>query len=295
MQFFVRSPGGTDRGLFLYNKQTGGVHTPLNQPLNFPALYLFFKHPFNSENPNKRFMMMKRFIFLLSFCASLSFVHAQVQHSGWLASFNSFGLNDKFSIHFDGQFRSSDRLEHLQTVLLRPGLNYHLTKKLVLSAGYAYIPGRRTIDNVEGYLAEHRIWEQATYSYKISKVSVGHRLRFEQRNLPVGIVRDNDLETEDYTHAYRLRYFIRNILPLTKGEAFTQGPFFALQNEVFLNTGDKSNVNGKTFDQNRLYLAFGYRLPGKIDLEAGYMNQYSNTRTSFTNNHIAQLAVYKRL
>ncbi|MEI6946999.1 DUF2490 domain-containing protein [Paraflavisolibacter sp. H34] len=240
-------------------------------------------------------MMWKRFVLAFLFCVALTYGHAQVQHSGWLANFSTFKLSDKFSLHFDGQFRSSDRLEHLQTVLLRTGLNYHLTKKISLTAGYAYIPGRRTIQNESGYLAEHRIWQQAIYAYKIKTVSVQHRFRFEERYLPIATLHNNDLETDGYNHAYRFRYFLRNILPLVKGQTFTQGPFFALQNEVFLNTGDKSAVNGKTFDQNRLYLAFGYRLPGKIDLEAGYMNQYSNTRNYFTNNHIAQLAVYKRL
>jgi hypothetical protein len=103
------------------------------------------------------------------------------------------------------------------------------------------------------------------------------------------------LETDGYDNAYRFRYFIRNIIPLATRGAFSTGPFFALQNELFLNTGDKSAVNGKAFDQNRLYGAVGYRLKGKLDLEAGYMNQYINTRTSFVNNHIVQLAVYKRL
>jgi len=92
-----------------------------------------------------------------------------------------------------------------------------------------------------------------------------------------------------------LRYFIRGIIPFTKQPEFSRGLFLALQNEVFLNTGNKTAVNGKIFDQNRLYAAIGYRLPGKIDIEAGYMNQYTVTPASFINNHIAQIAVYKRL
>ena len=72
--------------------------------------------------------------------------------------------------------------------------------------------------------------------------------------------------------------------------------FVALQNEVFVNFGNTSTVNGKFFDQNRVYLATGFRLSPKADLEIGYMNQYVNGRGSqFTNNHILQLASYLRL
>ena len=72
--------------------------------------------------------------------------------------------------------------------------------------------------------------------------------------------------------------------------------FAALQEEVFLNFGNGDNTNGKTFDQNRIYLAIGYRVNAEFDIEAGYMNQYTSGRNdSFTNNHIAQVAGYLRL
>jgi hypothetical protein len=238
-----------------------------------------------------------RFLYLLAVCLLLQFLSfAQVQQSGWVASFNTFGLTPKWSLHFDAQLRSTDAIEKVQTLLLRPGINYHINKQWVASAGYAYIPNRRTIGNLSGMFAEHRLWQQLVYNHKISSVATAHRLRYEQRFLPQVVFDVDDLTKQSVSTAYRLRYFIRNVLPLQKG-VFTQGPFLALQNEVFLNTGSKSALNGKTFDQNRLYLAFGYRLPhSKIDLEAGYMNQYIEGRNkAFTNNHVAQIAVYKRL
>jgi len=53
-------------------------------------------------------------------------------------------------------------------------------------------------------------------------------------------------------------------------------------------------VNGKTFDQNRFYVALGYRI-SKIDMELGYMNQYTKTASGSITNNIGQFAVYKRL
>jgi hypothetical protein len=225
----------------------------------------------------------------------LNQTNAQLQFSGWLASFNTFKLNNKFSLHFDGQLRSTDKWQQVQSILLRPGLNYHLNKTWMFTAGYAYIANRRSVNSISDLLPEHRIWQQALASHKLKKVLVSHRFRFEERFISKATVHNNELKIDGHETAFRLRYFIRNIVPFTRQALFTKGLFFALQNEVFINTGDKSAVNGKTFDQNRLYAAIGYRLPGKIDMEAGYMNQYTSTRTSFINNHIAQIAVYKRL
>ena len=72
--------------------------------------------------------------------------------------------------------------------------------------------------------------------------------------------------------------------------------FGAVQNELFLNFGDKSAVNGKTFDQNRAYAAVGYRFCPEFDLEAGYLNQYVTQRNdNFVNAHVLQVAAYLRL
>lgn len=239
-----------------------------------------------------------RFLYLMIVCVLLHFSSlAQVQQSGWVASFNTFGLAPKWSLHFDAQARSSDNVKQVQTLLFRPGINYHINKAWVVTAGYAYIPNRRTIGNISELLSEHRVWQQLVYNHKINRIASAHRLRFEQRFLPQVVFDLGNLQKNGHHTAYRLRYFTRHLLPLKKGDTFTGGPFFALQDEVFINTGNKSFVNGRSFDQNRLYLAFGYRVPNsKLDLEAGYMNQYIQGRgRALTNNHIAQLAVYKRL
>ena len=240
-------------------------------------------------------MKSTRYFICFFFIVVVNSSKAQVQFSGWLASFNTFKLNNKLSIHFDGQLRSTDEWQQVQTILLRPGLNVHLNKNWVATGGYAFIGNRRTLSGISDLLPEHRIWQQALVSHKVKRVSISHRFRFEQRFIAKAILSNDELTTDGFNQAFRFRYFIRNVIPLTSRETFTKGPFFALQNEVFLNTGDKTAVNGKTFDQNRFYAAIGYRLPAKIDLESGYMNQYSNTSTSFTNNHIIQIAIYRRL
>lgn len=225
-----------------------------------------------------------------------SSLHAQSSFSGWLASFNTFKTGKKTSIHTDIQWRSTDEIKQMQTLLLRPGVNFHLRKNMVLTAGYAFISNKRTVNNVSGYAPEHRIWEQLLVNHKLKKIAVTHRFRLEQRFIAKSTVVNNELENDGSLYANRLRYFIRNVLPFTKSTAFSNGPFAALQNEVFVNIASADATNGEIVDQNRLYIAAGYRFNAAFDLEAGYMNQYVNGRgKTFTNNHIVQLAGYLRL
>lgn len=238
---------------------------------------------------------MKNTILLLIFFFFYTNTNAQTQFSGWLATFNTVKVGKKTSIHSDFQWRSGDEIKFTQTLLLRAGLNYHLTKKSTLTAGYAFIHNYRNMSGVDGYVPEHRIWEQYIFAHKLSRAYISHRFRLEQRFLSKTIIDNNELKSDGSLYANRFRYFIRNILPFNNHPVFTKGAFAALQNEVFLNFGNKANVNGKTFDQNRLYGAVGYRFSKKFDLEAGYMNQYINGRTNDVNNHIAQVATYIRL
>jgi len=239
--------------------------------------------------------IVRQCVFLFLLVIQINKAHGQAQFSGWLASFNTFKLNNKLSIHFDAQLRSTDKWQQVQTILLRPGLNVHLKKQWTITAGYAFISNRRTVSGISDLLPEHRIWQQALFSHKLKNVSISHRFRFEERFISRATLSNDELKTDGNDQAFRFRYFIRNIIPFAGSGSFSRGLFFALQNEVFLNTGNKSAVNGKTFDQNRLYAAIGYRLPGKFDIEGGYMNQYISTSSSFINNHITQIAVYKRL
>jgi hypothetical protein len=243
---------------------------------------------------------MKKILVSLLFFIATSFVfksHGQSQFTGWLASFSSFKIGKKTSIHADVQFRSSDEFKHMQTLLLRPGLNVHINKRLTLTGGYAFIQNRRTINSVSGYAPEHRIWEQLLYNHKLKNIFVSHRFRLEQRFISKSAVVNNELENEEFLHANRLRYFIRNILPLQKQQnAFAKGVFAAVQNEVFANIGNTANVNGKFFDQNRLYLAIGYRVNASCDIETGYLNQYNSGRNNtHVTNHVWQVAGYVRL
>jgi hypothetical protein len=228
--------------------------------------------------------------------ACVSLVKAQTTSNGWFASNNMFRVSKKFSIHLDVQARSTDELKHLSTFIFRPGVTWHFRKNMIATLGYGYFHNRRTLSGVSGYVPEQRIWQQLIINHTLSFVAIQHRFRLEQRFISKYQLENGDLESGGNTFANRFRYFMRSVIPFNGSKPFVKGAFAAIQNEVFLNLGDKSNVNGKLFDQNRLYIALGYRLSREFDLEAGYLNQYvSGSNNTQSRAHILQLATYLRL
>jgi hypothetical protein len=226
-------------------------------------------------------------------------VNAQTQHtfSSWNAAFFTYKLDNKFSVHFDGQVRSTDKLEGTQSFIIRAGLNYNIKNNMTTTIGYAYIGNNSTVMDIDGWVPEHRIWEQFIFNQQFTlynrPVSLQHRFRVEQRFMGQPAIDQNELVTDSYDFAQRLRYFTRSIFPLSPTTSFTNGAFVALQNEVFVNV--ENAPNGKFFDQNRAYLALGWRVSPKFDIEAGYMNQFVLGKNNNTVNNIVQLAAYVRL
>jgi hypothetical protein len=207
------------------------------------------------------------------------------QHSGWAAWFNSDRLNDRWGYVTDVQLRSGDDLKEAQNLLVRPGLTYFFDGQNNATLGYALVA---TLNNPGDNLIEHRIWQQYIHTQTWSRAAVTHRFRLEQRFV-------EQQNTGDRLFSQRLRYFFRSVVPLKGDKAsFTEGPFFAFQNELFLNVQHEDHVNGKLFDQNRLFLAGGYRLSSRYDLELGYLNQSINGRVNDTVNHIVQVGLYSR-
>lgn len=238
---------------------------------------------------------MKKILVIVFVLLLTATAKSQQQFTGWLASFNTYKLDKNLSLHFDAQMRSTDELKNIQTILLRPGLNIHFSKKVIGSFGYGFIQNRRMISTVIGEAVEHRVWQQLLINQKFGKINSSHRFRLEQRFLPVSKIANNMLEQDGNKFANRFRYFTRNIFPLSNQTTFSKGFFAGFQDELFFNIGNNAAVNGKTFDQNRLYLSIGYRLNPKMDIETGYMNQYISGRNkNFSNIHILQLAAYTR-
>jgi hypothetical protein len=274
--------------------------------------------PTCDNQPLRLFPARSLWILSLLLVAGIGHAFAQTQFAGWAGTFQNYKLTKKTGLYFDGQLRSTGQLQQVHSLLLRPGLNIYFNPAFTGTVGYAYIHQQRSAGGIMDYIPEHRIWEQLVYTHSLAHstrshshhgvpaATLTHRLRLEQRYLPRFHAEGNSLAHNGHAHAGRLRYFARSVIPLSPssdpdGKAlaaapFTTGFFAAIQNEIFVNISGSSAVNGKFFDQNRAYLAVGYRYSRQFDLEMGYMNQYiSGAGSNSTNNHILQVATYLRL
>jgi len=224
-------------------------------------------------------------VIMLSAGVSAQTVH---QNTGWFAWFNSYKLSRHWRLHFDGQLRSADNWDYVKTVLVRPGITYAFNSRNAVALGYAYIAtyNRPAANASKTRLDESRIWEQYINTTKIGRASLQNRARLEQRFI--------ERATEN-VFSQRLRYWVRTMIPFIKPKtSFNKGFFGAVQNEIFLNVQNKDKINESLFDQNRAYLAIGYRFSPKIDIDAGYMNQFVKGATTDVSNNIIQMAVYTR-
>lgn len=208
--------------------------------------------------------------------------------SGWAAWFHTQRFSKHWGASFDGQFRSAHHADYLKNVLLRPNLNYYFGNKSA-TVGYAYVSANgRTSAGDKTFRSENRIFEQFIITQKAGvNTAISHRFRLEQRFLGA-------TPTQQEVFSQRIRYFIRSVIPFNNEPTFSKGTFVALQNEMFANVQNNAKVNNHVFDQNRAYVAFGYRINKKIDIEAGYLNQYIQQTQAYTINHIAQIALYTR-
>lgn len=231
---------------------------------------------------------MKRsvIITLLFLSAKTLFAQTTIQNAGWLTLVNNTKLDGKWGLTLDAQFRSADNWSYIRNILVRPGISYALTDRSMLSAGYLYSTLHTRLATGNTTFTEQRAYEQYNFNHKLKSSFVTHRLRLEQRFIETAT---NDI------FAQRFRYMVRLLKPLTPyKDSFDKGIFVALQDEVFLNIQNKDQLNNSVFDQNRFYIAIGYRLSKKIDLEGGYLNQYINNIGNNTSNRVAQLAIYTR-
>lgn len=233
----------------------------------------------------KKWLLGVLFIFCLPFLSKSQNTHQSI---GWLVYSHNQKLSDKWSIGADFQLRTADDYQYIKVLLFKPGINYSLNKKINLSSGFAYLKIYLRPVVANSRLDEKMIWEQISYNSKFNQVSVLNRLRIEQRFIE---------QLNDHVFSQRLRYALQLQFPLQKltNQKFEKGFYLGLQNEVLFNIQNKEQLTNHFFDQNRAYLAIGYRFSPSVDLESGYMNQSIKRKDdNYTINDVAQVILKTR-
>jgi hypothetical protein len=230
---------------------------------------------------------------------------SQMALSGWATTNNQIALSRKIIYQLEASFRTDPKRKYLQTFLLRTGAFVQLNNKWSLGAGYCLTNGRRTINGTTGYAVEHQALEQVWFTQPVyfgrgthrHKTILRHRLRLENRFLPKLIQENDDLKQTSTSFSNRLRYQLREQIPLVSTQTdSTKGMYLTLQNEFFFNISGQKYVNGKIFDQNRCLMALGYRFNRAIDLELSYMlRTIKDAGKGWSRENLVQVTAFSRL
>ncbi|MBY9068309.1 DUF2490 domain-containing protein [Hyphomonas sp. WL0036] len=183
--------------------------------------------------------------------------------------------DDRIELSLNSDFRYQPDGD-LDTIELRPGIGYKLSKRFKVSGGYLWSSARRSGPDRK----EHRLWQQV--SYDIVDALGGEfsgRSRLEQRQR----------EGWDDT-GLRLRQEFGFDRPI-EGTPFE----LKLSTDLYfeLNETDWGQTTG--FTEARSEILIGWDLTDTLDMEVGYMNQFENEKggPDNTNHHIV-LGLSKR-
>lgn len=176
----------------------------------------------------------------------------------WYMYFGTNKVSERFSIHSEAQFRFYETTSNFNQLLLRFGLNYHISPDAIATIGYGYIDTDISFEDIpdQNNVFENRIFEQFILKNKVWELLFEHRFRFEQRFLHSGSISDTQ---------HRARYRLQITLPLTN--TF----FLNFYDEIFLNLQDD------IFNQNRLYAALGINVLDNLSVQLGYLKNHFNT------------------
>ena len=219
---------------------------------------------------------MKNLTFLVVLLAFLQWqnVEAQTvnQFNSWWMYFGNHRISDKVGIHTEYQFRRSDFASEWQQSLARVGVDYYLRDKAMVTAGYGWIVsfpyGEQPIDLS---FNEHRIWQQFILQQNVGRFYFHHRYRLEQRFLEnVSLNGAGQKESDGFRFRQRARYRILVTVPLTRPTLENNTLFFAAYDEPFLGFG--KGIQRNILDQNRLYVALGWRFNKDMNVQLGYLN-----------------------
>jgi hypothetical protein len=222
--------------------------------------------------------------------------HYTTNYNGWFMYFGNHKFSEKWGLHAEAQFRLHDVVASGQQILLRTGLNYHFNDQVFATAGYCFVETFPYGEfAVPVRFPEHRLWQGIQVKTQLKKVEMITRFRLEQRFIYAPVQKNGEFEPGDAVYQNRFRLLTRFSIPFNGEVIEDKSWFFTMYDELFVNFGE--NVALNIFDQNRAYLALGYKVPKAGRIEVGYLSQLilRSDGVRVENNHTLQVGLYSTL
>ncbi len=239
----------------------------------------------------KALLIVIVFIQLVEVTAQSPSRNIQPNNNAWFMYFGSHKFSEHWGVHLEAQFRRNEIISKPQQLLLRSGINYHFTPNAYVTAGYCFVhTSPYGVFPTKSAFPENRFWEQLQVKSQAGRIEVITRLRLEQRYTKLPVQQSSgEYAPGDDVYTNRARVLVRLSVPF-KGKTIEDKSFyFSCYDEAFVNFGE--NVQANIFDQNRAYVAIGYKFPKWGKLEIGYMNQLlvRSDGLRIENNHTLQV------
>ena len=206
-------------------------------------------------------------------------------HNVWLCYFGDARLAGRWGVHTEFQYRRTNGLSDPQQYFYRAGVNYYLTKDVLLTAGAVYLLSLPYGDYPEpGRTFERRTYQLVSLTQHAGRLGLTHRYIQDQRWLRAE-------GEERYLFENRSRYRAQLKLALTK-PTLGPGTLYALaSDEIFVSYGQ--HVAANIFNQNRLYGGLGFQCSEALTVEVSYLNQVvqHDDGVVFERNHTGQVSL----
>ena len=216
--------------------------------------------------------------------------------NGWFVYNGDHKFADKWGVHLEAQWRANDFITKKQQLFFRTGINYHCSPNLFVTVGYGFAETYPYGEfAVKAAFPEHRMYEQLQYKSVHGRFELVNRIRVEQRWSLLPTLQQGEYKPGDAVYQNRVRLNMKVSVPF-RGKTIEDKSFYATANdEVFVSFG--KHVGYNTFDQNRLFVGIGYKIPKIGKIEVGYMEQtlFKADGIKIENNHTFQFGLYSSL
>ncbi|MEJ6980442.1 DUF2490 domain-containing protein [Pedobacter sp. P351] len=184
----------------------------------------------------------------------------------WTMFFGQVRFHDKWSIHAEVQNRDFGIISEPEQILLRSGINYHLSKNAIVTAGYGLITNYAFDEETfqSPSVSENRGWQQILLRNNLGRCFFEHRYRLEQRWIE---------SKDNKRYLDRIRYLMRVSVPLNSKIIEKNTIFLSFYDEAFI------HLSSTPFDRNRLYGAFAWQIAPNANIQLGYLAQTVNNNT----------------